>query len=169
MPLCARLTLSRGYLPPQLLVETLHSIQAILFHFDDSKSSPILERLMAKDGFDRDCAKAEGYKMFDDIIHNLEYRYWGERLAVLHGFTRERPPRNKFERWMRWQASESNAFAVALAALLISIVVGILGLGLAAFQSWVAWGAWKDPGSNDDETIEILREIAELLRQQAGR
>ena len=108
--------------------------------------------------------------MFDDIIHDLEYRYWGERLAVLHGCTRERLPWNNFERWMRWQASESNAFAVALAALLISVVVGILGLGLAAFQSWVgwkAWKAWKDPVSNDDDTVEILREIAELLRQQA--
>ncbi|KAK4150858.1 hypothetical protein C8A00DRAFT_36506 [Chaetomidium leptoderma] len=163
MPAC----LKRGYLPPQLLVETLHSIQAILFHFDDSKSRPILKRLIAKNGFDSDYGNAEGYKMFDDVIHDLEYKYWGERLAVLHGFTRERPPRNKFERWMRWQASESNAFAVALAALLISVVVGILGLGLAAFQSWVAWKAWKDPVSNDDGTAEILREIAELFRQQA--
>ena len=38
----------RGRLPPQLLVETLHSIQSILFHFDDQRSRKILERLIRK-------------------------------------------------------------------------------------------------------------------------
>jgi hypothetical protein len=86
--------------------------------------------------------------MFDDE-DDPEYKYWGERLIALHRFaTRERLPRNSFERWMEWQGSESNAFAVALAALLISTLVGILGVGLAAFQSWVAWKAWKEPVPN---------------------
>lgn len=159
------LTLSSGCLPPRLLAETLHSIQAILFHFDDHRSSRILERLITKDGFDEHCAQAEGYKIFDGA-DNLDYRYWGERLAALHNFTRERPPRNKFERWMKWQSSERNAFAVALAALLISILVGLLSLAVAGLQTWIAWEAWKQPVSNDDETIEILREVANLLREQ---
>jgi hypothetical protein len=164
----SHLTASSGCLPPRLLAETLHSIQAILFHFDDRRSSRILERLITKHGFDEGCAQVEGYKIFDDADH-LEYWYWGERLAALYNFTRERPPRNKLERWMKWQTSESNAFAVALAALLISIVVGLLSLGLGGFQAWIAWQAWKDPVSNDDEATALLREIAELLRQQRGR
>jgi hypothetical protein len=104
--------------------------------------------------------------MFDDT-DLAEYVYWGERLAALHALMRERPPRNKLERWMKWQTSESNAFAVALAALLISVVVGILGLGLAGFQAWIAWVAWQEPASSgDDETVALLREIADLLRQR---
>jgi hypothetical protein len=70
---------------------------------------------------------------------------------------------------MKWQTSESNAFAVALAALLISIVVGILSLGLGSLQAWIAWKAWTEPVSNDEETTALLREIAELLRQQRRR
>ncbi len=157
-----------GCYPPRLLAETLHSIQSILFHFSDDRSSRILERLIAKQGFDEDCAQPKGYKMFTDA-DMAEYRYWGERLAILHGFMWERPPRNKFERWIKWQTSESNAFALALAALVISVVVGLLSLGVAGLQSWLAWKAWREPVSSDDDTIAVLHEIADLLRQQVGR
>lgn len=78
--------------------------------------------------------------MFTDA-DMMEYQYWGERLAILQCFMRERPPRNRFERWINWQTSESNAFALALAALLVSIVVGILSLTVAVLQTWLAWKA----------------------------
>ncbi|KAK0616615.1 hypothetical protein B0T14DRAFT_435652, partial [Immersiella caudata] len=104
------------------------------------------------------------YMIFDDA-DNLEYLYWGDRLAALHAFVLDRPPRNRFERWIKWQASDSNIFAVALVALLISNAVGILSLGGTAFQSWVAWKAWKEPVASDDtEVVADLRELAELVR-----
>ncbi|KAK6858314.1 hypothetical protein PG995_006013 [Apiospora arundinis] len=133
-----------GCPPPRLLVETLHSIQGILFHFDDHRSSRILSRLINRGGFDHDCAQHEGYKIIEDP-KGLEYMYWGERLATLHKFLHDRPARNKFERWIKWQTSESNAFAVALFALFISVIVGILSLGMAGVQTWIAYKAWKEP------------------------
>lgn len=158
--------MSRGCLPPRLLAETLHSIQTILFHFDDQRSARILERLIAKGEVDEDCSQGEGSKFFDDV-DSLDYLYWGERLATLHSFVLGRPPRNRFERWVKWQSSESNAFAVAIAALLISIVVGILSLILAAFQAWVAWEAWKAPVDDSEaEMVRRLEELIELIRQQ---
>ncbi|KAG7284001.1 hypothetical protein NEMBOFW57_010359 [Staphylotrichum longicolle] len=147
---------------------TLHSMQTILFHFDDQKSTPIIKRLIDKDGFEKTCGQAGGSSVLDDA-DKLEYRYWGERLAKLYRFTHERPPRNKLERWMKWQSAESNAFVIAVAALVISIAVGVLSLGLGGVQTWIAWGAWNNPVSNDEETTTLLREIAELLRQQQGR
>ncbi|KAH7009885.1 hypothetical protein EDB80DRAFT_610480 [Ilyonectria destructans] len=140
LPTC----LGRGALPPRLLAETLHSMQSILFHWSDRRSGTILQRLIQRKGFDEDCAEPEGYMMFDDSLDDFEYLYWGERLAALYDLVTDRPPRNKFERWIKWQTSESSAFAVALAALAISIVVGVLSLGLSAFQVWIAWRAWKD-------------------------
>ncbi|KAK3900580.1 hypothetical protein C8A05DRAFT_17123 [Staphylotrichum tortipilum] len=95
--------------------------------------------------------------MFADDSDIMEYRYWGERLAALQAFMRERPPRN------------GNAFALALAALLISVVVGVLGRAVAALQTWVACEAWAAPVSNDDDTLATLREIVDLLREQARR
>ncbi|KAK8112821.1 hypothetical protein PG984_013347 [Apiospora sp. TS-2023a] len=114
----------------------------IMFQFDDHKSRYILERLVSG-GFDEDCLQPEGYKISDDS-EGLEYVYWGERLAALHAFVLERPPRNGFERWVKWQTSESNAFAIALLALLISIIVGVLSLILASIQTWIAYKAWKE-------------------------
>ncbi|KAM5359542.1 hypothetical protein ACJZ2D_014398 [Fusarium nematophilum] len=119
--------LTRGSLPPRLLVETLHSLQSILFHWSDERSSRIWRQLIQKKGFDQDCAEPEG-----------------TRLAEIYDHVIDRPPKNWFERWINWQTSESNAFAIALAALVISIIVGCLSLGLSAVQIWIAWRAWKD-------------------------
>ncbi|PHH93005.1 hypothetical protein CDD83_2494 [Cordyceps sp. RAO-2017] len=125
--------------------ETLHSLQSILFHWNDRRSTAILDQLIESKGFDEDCAEAEGYFTLDDSIDQHGYVYWGERLATLHGLMKDRPPRNAFERWIKWQTSESNALLVAVLALVISIFVGILSLGLAALQTWIAWKAWKEP------------------------
>jgi hypothetical protein len=86
--------------------------------------------------------------MFDYSQKRFQYLYWGERLAILHDFLNHRPPRNKFERWIKWQTSDSNAFCLALLALVVSILVGLLSLGLSAFQAWIAWKAWKEPNSS---------------------
>jgi len=158
-----------GCLPHRLITETFHSIQTILFDFDDHRSSSILERLITKGGFDEDCAQPASYGVFDQgvAVNNIEYLYWGRRLAELHAFVLARPPRNKFERWVKWQTSESSAFAVALIALLISIVVGILSLGLAAFQTWIAWKAWGDSIFDaDSEVVAKLQELIDVIRQQ---
>jgi hypothetical protein len=138
------LIFSRGALPPRLFAETLHSLQSILFHWSDERSGRILHQLIQKKGFDEDCAESEGYKISDDDLDNFEYLYWGHRLAEIYEFVMDKPPKNWFERWIKWQTSESNAFAVALAALGISIVVGCLSLVLSALQAWIAWRAWKD-------------------------
>jgi hypothetical protein len=103
-----------------------------------------LGQLIQKKGFDEDCAEPEGYKVFGDAFDNFEYLYWGHRLAEIYDLVMERPPKNWFERWIKWQSSENNAFAIALAALFISIIVGCLSLGLSALQAWIAWRAWKD-------------------------
>ncbi|KAH7148338.1 hypothetical protein EDB81DRAFT_792048 [Dactylonectria macrodidyma] len=137
-------SLKRGSLPPRLLAETLHSLQSILFQWRDPRSIKILKRLVKKKGFDEDCTWDEGNTTFKDSSHNDEYFYWGCRLVELHDFAKDRRPRNRFERWIKWQTSESNAFAIALAALIISVAVGLLSLALSAFQAWIAWKAWKD-------------------------
>ena len=107
--------------------------------------------------------------MFGHDIHTLQYHYWGRRLADLHEFMLNRPPRNSFERWMKWRASESNAFAIALAALAISTVVGVVTVALAAVQTWITWKAWREPvgapRGNDGAPVITLPELIEWARQ----
>ncbi|KAK4449844.1 hypothetical protein QBC34DRAFT_494267 [Podospora aff. communis PSN243] len=137
--------LEHGTLSPRLLAETLHSLQSILFCYDDDRSMTMLQQLVKRHSFDHSSCIHEGYKMFQSTADSFPYTYWGERLAVLHGLMNNRPPRTNLGRWVRWRASESNSFLIAMLALAISIVVGILSLGLSGLQVWIAWQAWKFP------------------------
>ncbi|KAK6599167.1 uncharacterized protein H4I96_08371 [Botrytis cinerea] len=69
-------SLKLGTLPPQLLLETLHSLQSILFPPADEKSSRFLENIIqdAEPNFDPDCLLYEGYNR--TVPENFEYHYW---------------------------------------------------------------------------------------------
>lgn len=161
------LTSSRGRLPPRLVAETLHSIKEILFPFDDPKSARILNGLIEQEGFDADCVKLG--LVVPGGIQKLEYLYWGPRLAAIYEYMRDRPPLTNFEEWIKWQTTESNAFVVALAALLISIFVGILSLVLGAVQVWIAWKAWKEPIEEDAGMVIKIEDLIEWVREQDRR
>ncbi len=135
----------RGTMPPQLLVETLYSIQAVLFPSIDPDSAQILDELIDKRDFDPDCAEYEGYKLFRDPPPDFKFVYWGERMAHLQNLMTRRPPRNKLERWFHRHGNEGNAFFIALLALSISIIVGLISIGFNCVQIWITWMAWKYP------------------------
>lgn len=105
----------------------------------------ILQQAIRKNELDNTCSVYDGYRMFDGTDGDLTYVYWSERLLELHKFLQNPPPRTKFERWIRWQTSDSNSFLVAMLALIITIIVSILTLGLTGFQAWISWEAWKHP------------------------
>ncbi|OCL12556.1 hypothetical protein AOQ84DRAFT_419352 [Glonium stellatum] len=138
-------SLKLGTVPPQLLVETLHSLQAVLFPILDDKSADILVRLTKKMGFDDDCNQYDGYMRFKEPPEDFTYHYWGGRLARLEELVIRREPRNKLERWFRWYTTDVNALAIALLALAISIVVGLIGIVISSIQLWIAWEAWRYP------------------------
>ncbi|KAF5672573.1 hypothetical protein FHETE_3707 [Fusarium heterosporum] len=142
-------SLKCGTLPPQLLVETLYTLQGILFPSLDKKSGDVLNALIRRDGFDPECAQYEGYKIFSEPPEHFQYVYWGKRIAQLHELVKSRPPRNKAEKWFQQKTSERNALLIALLALFISIFVGILSIILGAVQVWIAWMAWKHPVRED--------------------
>jgi hypothetical protein len=68
-------------------------------------------------------------------------------MAYLHTLTARRPPRNKLERWFHSHSTEGNALLITLLALTISILVGVVSIGLNAVQIWITWIAWKHPVS----------------------
>ncbi|CAG9993863.1 unnamed protein product [Clonostachys byssicola] len=135
--------LERGSPPVQLLYETIHSLQQLLFRRHDNKSKAILKELINEEGFDSECEVYDGYRPLDG--DDFTYTYWGERMRKLEAALANPPPRNKLEAWLQSQTSERNALFIALVALFISIFVGLLSLGLAGFQTWIAWMAWKYP------------------------
>ncbi|KAJ4396544.1 hypothetical protein N0V93_000764 [Gnomoniopsis smithogilvyi] len=135
----------KGTLNPRLCAETLFSLQSIFFCYNDDDSMNILYDVIRKSGLDSTCCIHDGYHLFDNSDDDFTYVYWGERLLELHSFLKNPPPRSRFERWIRWQTSDSNSFLVAISALIITIFVSVLTLGLTGFQAWVSWEAWKHP------------------------
>ncbi|ORY13217.1 hypothetical protein BCR34DRAFT_276898 [Clohesyomyces aquaticus] len=136
-----------GTLPPRLLLETLQSLQNILFPSIDPKAHKLMAHLVKKAGFDSECEQYSGvtHKDLQYQTSEIGYKYWGERLDVIHTLFSERPATTSWEKWLRWHGSEANALGIAILALLISIAVGIVSIGLSAIQIWIAWMAWKHP------------------------
>ncbi|KAK3318934.1 hypothetical protein B0H66DRAFT_558427 [Apodospora peruviana] len=140
-----RESLEAGTLPPQLLVETLYSLQGVLFPSVDPASAQILDELIDKWRFDPECAEYDGMPQRSS---NFRFIYWGERMAHLHQLMTRRPPRNKLERWFHSHSTEGNALLIALVALAISIVIGVVSIGLNIVQIWLTWMAWKYPSAS---------------------
>ncbi|KAK4109205.1 hypothetical protein N656DRAFT_716616 [Canariomyces notabilis] len=140
-----RESLEGGTLPPRLLVETLYTLQAVIFPSIDPDSAEILDELIEKRSFDQACAEYEGYKVFRNPPQGFRLVYWEKRMAHLHRLMSSRPPRNKLECWFHRHSNDRNALFIALLALLISILVGIVSIGWGCVQIWIAWMVWKYP------------------------
>ncbi|RDW57301.1 hypothetical protein BP5796_12751 [Coleophoma crateriformis] len=136
-------SLQMGTLPPQLLLETLHSLQGIIFPAVDEKSSRFLENLVrnTQPGFDPDCLLYEGYPR--PTPEDFEYYYWGNRLAKLHQVVMNPRPSNRIGQWIQRHASEKNALSVAILSLVLSAFFGFLSVVLGFIQVWLAYQSWK--------------------------
>jgi hypothetical protein len=71
--------------------------------------------------------------------------YWGSRLAKLHDLVQHPPPANRLVYWFERHTSERNALSVAILALLLSALFGLLGVIIGCLQLAFAWMAWKYP------------------------
>ncbi|KAL3462738.1 hypothetical protein BJX64DRAFT_299314 [Aspergillus heterothallicus] len=140
-------SLRSGTLPPQLLLETLHSIQFILFPISTDgtkKSAKLLKRLVDKDGFDPNARWDEGW-IRDGVATNFRYKYWNKRLEVLYRLVKNPPPRNGFISWVERHTTERNALTVAIIGLFLSAFFGLLTCLIGGAQLAIAILAWKDP------------------------
>jgi hypothetical protein len=139
-------------LPPQLLVETLYTIYAILFPIDtDKKSLKFAKRLVqakgpASSAFDRNLLTYGGSAHQPSA--DFEYLYWNRRLKALKALVEARPPRNKIVSWFERHTSERNALTVAIIGLFLSVLFGFLGLLVGIAQVVVSTWAWKYPVQN---------------------
>lgn len=135
--------LSRGTLPPQLLLETLHSLQTVLFPPVDEKSSRFLENLVqaSEPSFDPDCLLYEGYSR--PVPEDFQYHYWANRLAKLHHVVTNPRPTHRVGQWIQRHASERNALFVAILSLVLSAFFGFLSVILGVVQVWLAYKSWK--------------------------
>ncbi|KAL3473150.1 hypothetical protein BJX99DRAFT_272410 [Aspergillus californicus] len=139
-------SLKLGTLPPQLLLETLHSIHFILFPVSDAsgKSMRCLKRLIRKHNFDPNAEWFEG-AIREDIPTTFRYQYWNSRIEQLYMVVKNPPPANRLISWIERHTSERNALTVAIVGLFLSAFFGLLTCIIGAAQLAIAVLQWKQP------------------------
>ena len=126
-------------------MEILVSIQETLFPVSDAKSRAELHWLVQRYGFDKDAEQIEHAALRTPSEHRVEYRYLRTRLLELYDELQDPKPRGGWEEWLqRWSASRYTMLAT-LVGIIIAILLGVAGLAVGIFQSWVSYQAWQHP------------------------
>ncbi|TQV93213.1 hypothetical protein V2A60_010352 [Cordyceps javanica] len=133
-------------LPRQLLLETLSSIQQILFPPSDRRSRRLLQSLIVSAGCDPDAARYESAAIRrpgDGTA--VRYIYWAARLEDLHEEMQNPQPDGWLDRLLERKSRQRHAMCVTVAGLVVALLLGVGSLAAGIFQAAVAYLAWKHP------------------------
>ncbi|KAJ6782470.1 hypothetical protein PWT90_04834 [Aphanocladium album] len=133
-------------LPRQLLLETLASIQQILFPPSDRRSRHLLRTLIASAGFDPDAARYESATVRQrGETTTLRYVYLAERLEDLYEETLNPPPDGWLDRVLERKRGKRHVMCITIAGFVVALLLGVLSLVAGVFQAVIAYLAWKNP------------------------
>lgn len=145
-----RLSISRklirtsGNIPRDLALETLVTIQEVLFPLD-SESRSLLHTLVSKDSFDPDCLCVDTQHYRRPSETRVPLRYWGARLEELYEQMENPKASGYFEKWIERRSGARYVMMATLAGVTIAIVLGVLSLAVSIFQAWVGYQQWQHP------------------------
>ncbi|ERF76426.1 hypothetical protein EPUS_07306 [Endocarpon pusillum Z07020] len=137
----------RGNIPRQLALETLDSLQRVLFPADIN-SRQLLRTLVAKSSFDPACLSLDWTTYRSENEQEVEYRYLSARLMDLYEEILNPRPRSTLEKWAERRSGARHVMIAILVGVIIAIILGLLALMVSVFQAWIAYQAWKHPVAN---------------------
>ncbi|KAF7933297.1 hypothetical protein BELL_0398g00140 [Botrytis elliptica] len=135
-----------GVLPRALALEVLDSIQKILFPLADIKTKELLLTLTSPStcNFDTDMLRYESASIRNQEEQNIQYHYFGARLADLHQELTNPTPRG-LEKWFERKSSPRFVMMATIAGVMFAIFLGLMSLALGGFQAYFGYMAWKHP------------------------
>ncbi|KAI1318479.1 hypothetical protein F5Y16DRAFT_118352 [Xylariaceae sp. FL0255] len=134
-------------LPRQLLLETLDSIQQILFPLHDAKSRKLLSSFVRNGDYNLD-SEIETFEfgaMRRPDEETISYMYLADRLEELYQQIQDPRPRTWLDKQLQRRSGARYMMLATLLGVIFAILLGIVALGLSAFQTWIAYQAWKHP------------------------
>ncbi|KAI3324286.1 hypothetical protein HD806DRAFT_494619 [Xylariaceae sp. AK1471] len=136
-------------LPRQLLLETLDSTQQILFPLHDAKSKRLLSSLIMnkKYKFDADTGKFEFGAIRSAGEETISYMYLADRLDELYQAMQNPRPRSWLDKQLQRRSGARYMMLATLVGVVLAVLLGMAALALSAFQTWIAYQAWKHPVS----------------------
>ncbi|KAL2211712.1 hypothetical protein CC79DRAFT_216955 [Sarocladium strictum] len=144
-PVSAADTIPLGSLPRQLVLETLDSVQAILFPLSEPKSKALLKETIASCSLDPEISNFEYSAVRNTGEEKISYVYLADRLAGLHHELQNPRPRGWLERVVERKSGARYMMMATLIGVLFAVLLGILSLGVSSYQTWIAYQAWKHP------------------------
>ncbi|TGO35296.1 hypothetical protein BHYA_0163g00110 [Botrytis hyacinthi] len=135
-----------GALPRALVIEVLDSIQKVIFDLTDVKSKELLLSLTLTST----CNSDPGILRFESVTirkpeeQNIQYYYFGARLADLHQELMNPTPRG-FQKWFERKSSPRFVMMATVAGVMFALSLGLSSLALGGFQAYVGYMAWKYP------------------------
>ncbi|KAK0627982.1 hypothetical protein B0T14DRAFT_513624 [Immersiella caudata] len=134
-------------IPRLLALETLCTLQ-LLFP-SESSSQALLRNLVSKQGFDPDCLRfgTSPFELGGEKEWAMRFPIWGTRLMHLYDEIENPKPRGRIEVWLERKSKSRHIMMATMVGVLTAVLLGLFGLCLSIFQTWIAWQQWKD-GSN---------------------
>ncbi|OTA90019.1 hypothetical protein M434DRAFT_398257 [Hypoxylon sp. CO27-5] len=144
---CSSLSLSikRGALPRQLVLEVLDSLQGVLFPLADPKSKRLLQSLVSSSSFDPDILKFEHSSIRRVGEENVSYTYFADRLSDLYNELQNPRPRGWLEQEMERKSGARHMMMATLIGVVFAVLLGIASLAVSSYQAWIAYQAWQHP------------------------
>ncbi|KAI0162422.1 hypothetical protein BJ166DRAFT_267320 [Pestalotiopsis sp. NC0098] len=134
-----------GTLPRQLMLETIDSLQSILFPFENKKARKLLNRLVEKEQWD---PELRDYPLGATGIDGggiVAYYYFAERLSELHDELENPLPRGRLERRFERLKADRYMMMATLAGVAFAVLLGMFSLIISYYQTWISYQAWQHP------------------------
>jgi hypothetical protein len=143
-------------LPPALLKETLLTLNIIFPVVGDRNSRAILEREVRNHGLDTHLLDhfyldASDHECPGDAVEPRDiktlyekYPYWADRLYDIWREADDPNPITRIEKWTEARRNPRFTYWCTVVSIMLAITFGMLSIGLAAAQLWIAWCDWVD-------------------------
>ncbi|KAK0384911.1 hypothetical protein NLU13_7390 [Sarocladium strictum] len=138
-------SISLGSLPRQLVLETLDSVQAILFPLSEPKSKALLKSVTTSCSFDPELSNFEYSAIRNPGEEKTSYVYLADRLSGLYHELQNPRPRGSLERQMERKSGARYMMMATLIGVVFAVILGFLSLVVSSYQTWIAYEAWKHP------------------------
>lgn len=140
----------RGVLPRAIALETLDSLQKILFPLNEPKSKALLLSLTSSSSchFDTDILRYDSTPIRSPDEQVIPYHYFAERLAELYEELENPTPRG-FEKWFERKSGARYVMMATIAGVFLAIILGFASLALGGYQAWIGYQQWQHPVQNN--------------------
>ena len=133
-----------------MALEALDSIQKILFPLSEPKSYSFLRSLTSTASFDPDCLRFESASIRSTNEKDIQYLYFGARLADLYEELENPKPRGLIERWLERKSRARHVMMATVIGVIIAIFLGVASLAVGGYQAWIGYQQWQHPVSSSN-------------------